>query len=167
MKIKTLFLTSVFSACAFAQVSPATPVFARDYVFPPVGLASSETAQVNVVNVATPTYAARPAAASCTGTITFANATGTTVGSPVTFTTTGSAVFTTQLSFSALGVAGTRGEFVADIKVTSLVPSTAGCSLLFSLETFDQSTGATHVWLANSAAAPAILGPIPFPLPRL
>src|ERR1041385_6877301 len=50
----TSFLAVAFAAStAFAQGSTSTTTTTRNFVFPPVGLGSTETAQVNVVNIAT------------------------------------------------------------------------------------------------------------------
>ena len=165
MKIKTLSWMSaamcVLTAGAFGQTSVATSGFTRTYNFPPVGLASSETAQVNVVNeAATPATAGAPAPA-CTGTVTFANASGKTIGTPASFTTTGSQVFSTQLTFSQLGASGTRGEFLASVQSTSAsFPLKAQCSPAMSLETFDDTTGATHVYVWNPATSASAILPI-------
>jgi hypothetical protein len=151
MKIFRLFFICGFAASAFGQIGPSVT---RDYNFPPVGLGSSETAQVNVLNSVSTGIAVGATAPSCSGTITFANASGKAVGNPVSFTTTGSQIFSTQLTFSQLGAGGTRGEFVASIQLTgSLLPVSNLCALVFSLETYDDATGATHVYLGNSAAA--------------
>jgi len=156
MKIVGLFAMSLFVTCAFGQTSAN---FARDYNFPPVGLASTETAQINLVNIASPSSTASESPA-CTGTITFANANGAVIGKPTSFTTTGSQVTSVQLMFSQLqlATADTRGEFVASVQLTHSLPPAASCSLVFSLETFDTSTGATHVYLGNSATGTALVG---------
>ncbi len=155
---RNLLLTPVLLACAFGQGSTGTASFIRDFSFPPVGLASSETAQVNVVNIANAPTNANAVAPSCAGTITFTGNSGATIGSPVSFTTTGGQIFSTQLAFSKLAATGTRGGFLASIQMTTVIPAKAPCSLVFSLETFDNSTGATHVFLGNSAAS---AGPTP------
>lgn len=162
MLVRSLLIVSALLGCASAQVT--TPImFARDYNFPPVGLASSETAQVNLVNMATPAtatpVAANPVAAACTGTVTFVNASGATVGSPISFNTIGSQIYSTELSFSKLATSGLRAEFVARVQWNVPVTAPAPCSLVFSLETFDNTTGATHVFLGNSATIA-----IPMPL---
>ena len=156
--MRNLLFLCGFATIAVAQPAIGTSTVTRDYSFPPVGLASSETAQVNVVNLATtPASAAGAAAPSCSGTIAFANAGGKAIGSPVSYTTTGSQVFSTQLTFSQLGATGTRGEFVASVQTTgSFLVSRALCVLGFSLETFDESTGVTHVYLGSSTATSAL-----------
>lgn len=148
--MRTLLLTCAFTACAFAQGTTGTASFNRDYIFPPVGLASSETAQVNVLNIATASTATGATAPSCTGTITFTDANGNTIGKATSFTTTGSQVFTAQLTSTELGVTGIRAEFVTTVQSNISFPAKAPCSLVLSLETFD-STGVTHVYLANPA----------------
>ena len=102
--------TAWLAASASAQTSSTT--FTRDFRFPPVGIASTETVQINVVNNATASSSGT--AASCTGTITFTNASGTVIG-------------------------------------TSSSSSSAPCALANSLETFDTSSGVTHVFLGGSA----------------
>ena len=138
----------------------------RDYNFPPVGLASTETAQVNLLNLATAASTATgttAAAPACTGTITFANSSGKTIGSATSFTTTGSQIFSTELTFSQLAATGTRGEFTASVQLTSSATvARTPCSLDVSLEAFDTTTGATHVYLGNPGLSSSglIIAPI-------
>jgi hypothetical protein len=156
MLIKSLILTPALLVSAFAQV-PVT--VARDYSFPPIGLASSETAQVNIWNSTLASLAPNSTPPTCTGIVAFANASGA-VGSTVPFSTTGSQIFSTELSFSKLASSGTRAEFVVTIQANSTVAALSHCSLVFSLETFDTSTGATHVFLgspATSTPAPILI----------
>jgi hypothetical protein len=127
-------------------------------VSPRWGLASSETAQLNPVNIAPAPTVAGAAAPSCTGTITFADSTGKTIGTPANFTTTGSQVSSTQLLFSQLPGNGARGEFVASVQLSLSFPEKAPCALVFSLETFDTTSGVTHVYLGNSATGTALIG---------
>jgi hypothetical protein len=159
MSIRSLLLMCLFAACALAQTAPIGVNLTRDYSFPPVGLAGSETAQVNVVNIAPAPSSANATAPSCSGTVTFLNAGGTAIGKATSFTTTGSQVFSTQLTFSQLGVASsdTRGEFVASVQLSGPFTSFGGCSLVFSLETFDTASGVTHVYLGNSATGTALV----------
>lgn len=161
MRLGSLLLTCAFATCAFSQGTTATATFTRDYSFPPVGLASSETAQVNILNVALASASANSTAPACTGTVTFVNASGKTIGTPASFTTTGSAIFSTQLTFSQLSATGTRGEFTASVQLSNALPAKAPCSLVFSLETFDDATGATHVYLGSSGIGPVLTAPIP------
>lgn len=159
MIVRTAFFAPVLLTLAcgprvFAQGTTGSAVVTRNYSFAPLGLASTETAQVNVVNNAKQGTSASSPAPVCTGTITFTNASGATAGKAVSFTTTGSEIFSTQLSFAALATSGTRAEFVATVESNSALPPTAPCSLVFSLETFDTQSGVTHVYLGNTAASP-------------
>ena len=158
--ISTITLVCALAATAFAQ---GTTSLTRSYNLPPVGLGSTETAQVNLVNTVTSSAGTSSASSpACTGTISFADASGKAIGSPVSFTTSGSQVFSTQLMFSQLGVTGTRGEFVGSIQLTTALPADGSrCSLTYSLETFDTSTGATHVYLSNALGAGAVLRFLP------
>jgi hypothetical protein len=158
MKIGSLILTCVFATCALAQT--AAPSFTRDYNFPPVGLASSETAQLNVVNIAPTPSNANASAPSCTGTVTFSNSGGTAIGKPTSFTTMGSQITSVQLTYSQLQLPSTdvRGEFIASVQLTTSFPPTTPCALVFSLETFDTMSGVTHIYLGNSATGTALIG---------
>lgn len=163
MFIRSLLLMSALLICAFGQGTTPPAVITRNYSFPPVGLASTETAQVNVVNTATASTAAGAAAPACNVTITFTNASAKTVDT-VKFTTTGSDIVSTGLSFSTLEPSSlTRAEFIASVELSTTPGSNTPCSAVFSLETFDTSgaTG-THVFLSNSAAV--VQGPIPVAL---
>ena len=160
MRFSSLILTCSFATFAFGQGAPTAPSATRDYSFPPVGLATSETAQLNVLNIAPASTATGAAAPSCTGTVTFSDATGKTIGTPTNFTTTGSQVTSTQLSFNQLPLptSGPRVEFVANVQLNVSSPEKAPCALAFSLETFDSTSGVTHVYLGSSSTGTALIG---------
>jgi hypothetical protein len=163
--LTTLALLSAGSAAAqvMLPIEPApTPIsYPWSYNSPPVGLAYTETLQVNVTNrpsaaatytgLPTTTIITVPTAESCTGTISFTNAAGTTIGKPVPFTVTTGQIFSAPLPFATTGFSGIRGEVVASVQGTTTIPSTNPstnlCSLSISLETFDTNTGVTHVFL--------------------
>lgn len=151
-----------FGPCLFGQGTTTSSTITRNYSFPPVGLGSSETAQVNVVNIAIASTAANATAPSCPGTITFTNAAGKSVGS-TSFTTTGNQITSAQLTFSTLATSGNRAEFIATVQQTVTIPTTAPCSLVFSLETYSNSTYQTDVFLGNSSAS--MTGPVIDPVP--
>jgi hypothetical protein len=135
-----------------AQIPTTYP---HNSAFPPVGLAFSETARINVANTAV--NPASGTAASCTGTISFNGATGAAVETPVKFTVTAGQIYSTDLTAAKLGVInGTRAEFIASVQLT-LTPKTP-CSLTISLETFDAVTGVTHLYLPNPGNGLATLG---------
>ena len=146
----TFLLAAALAASAFAQGSTTTTTTTQTFLFPPVGLGSTETAQVNVVNIAPASSSGT--AASCTGSISFANSTGTVIGKATPFTVGTGQVASVSLPFGTSGFSGTHGEFVATLTRTVTRPSTVPCSLVFSLETFATATGETHVVLTNSAS---------------
>jgi hypothetical protein len=157
--------TMIFTVALFVAVSPtlsqiATPVTTtgtRVYLFPPIGLGSSETASITVVNtdasssVVSPGAASAtlPSAPSCTGTISFSNANGA-IGTPASFMVGAEGFQTVTLPFASAGLTGNRGEIQG--KVSLAVSSAAPCSMQLSLETYDSTTFATHAVLSNPQA---------------
>jgi hypothetical protein len=163
----------LLASAAVAQTipSPLPPVsFTRSYVFLPVGLAPSETAQVNVVNTTqVPTSISTlvpPPSPACTGTISFLNATGAVIGKPTPFTVAPGQVFSATLPYGSAGVTGgARAEIRGEVQLLATPSATANaivfspCSLSYSFETFDTSTGVTHVF--NGAASATFAVPVP------
>lgn len=154
MILRTFLLIS--AAAAYGAICPlqaqGTAIAAsvtRTYLFSPVGLGGTETASITVVNTATASATAA-AAPSCTGTISFLNASGE-IGTATSFTLAAGQFKTVTLPFSSSGLTGLRGEIEGQVSLT--VPSTpTACSLAFSFETYDTTTGATHVVLSSSLA---------------
>ncbi len=140
-------LTATF---ALAQTSTTSGTVTQTSNTPVVGLASSETAQINVVNVASASSSGT--AASCTGTISFLNASGTAIGTATTFTIASGVISSVSLPFAKVGVTGTRTEIRGVITHTVTLNSGVPCSLEATLETYDTSTGVTHVYLSNIAS---------------
>ena len=130
----------VCSALAWAQ--DATTTATRSNFLPPFGLGSTETARIDLTNVAT--AATGGTAASCIGNVAFVNAAGTTIGTAANFTIASGQTFSASLTFASSGLSGARGELRAVIQVTRT--SGTPCSLLASLQTFDTSSGATHLY---------------------
>jgi len=135
-----LMAVASLSLAAFAQTSTSTVT--RTNSFPPVGLATTETMQVNLLNAASASSSGT--AASCTGTVSFANSSGTAIGSSTSFTIASGQVFSVSLPYSKAGLSG-RGEIVASLELT--FTSGTPCGLVSSLETFDSATGATHAYI--------------------
>lgn len=117
---------------------------------PPVGLASTETAQVNVVNSAP----ASAGSGTCTGSIAFYNAAGAIIGSATDFKVTNGEIFSAKLPYSSAQATGDsriviRAEvtlnFNAQTVEGSAVPPQP-CMLGGSLETYDTSSGVTHLF---------------------
>ena len=174
----------MLATCAVAQPTtssltlPASPAYSIPYNFPPIGLAFTETLQINVISqpsvpaispygtcdlcstfgVTAPVTTTTPPIAMptvCTGTVTFNDSAGKTIGSPIPFSIGVSGqVFSAPLPFSATRFTGFRGIVVASLLQT--VPaSTGACSLAMSLETFDTNTGVTHAVLNGSGQTAA------------
>lgn len=151
----SLAATAWMAMSAFAQTSTST--FTQNFRFPPVGIASTETMQINVLNNATASSSGT--AASCTGTITFTSATGTIIGTATSFTVTSGQVFSASLPFSKAGASGTRAEIVGSVQLTVSSSSSTPCSLANSLETFDTSSGVTHIFLGGGSSSERGGGP--------
>jgi hypothetical protein len=148
---------SAVAQSASATTPTPTPIsFTRSYAFPAVGLAGTETLQVNVVNMATvPTGSA--VTASCAGTVSFANSSGAAIGTPAKFTIGAGQIFSAPLPFGSSGYSS-RGEILATVQQTLAVPSSSLCSLAISLEVFDNGTGVTHAILTAPAAVAEPIG---------
>jgi hypothetical protein len=146
MSIRTLlpvFTASVFLSSAFAQTTTANT---REFDFPAIAFGSTETLEINAINVAA--NSANGTAASCTGSIAFHNAAGTAVGAATSFTLTAGQISTARLPFANAGSAAGRAAVRAVVQVT--IPAATPrppCSLQLSLEIFDSSTNATHVYI--------------------
>src|SRR5258706_11123090 len=72
------------AASAFAQGSTGSTTTTIQFSFPPTGLALTETAQINVTNIAA--ASSTGTAASCTGSVSFVNSSGATIGTATSFT---------------------------------------------------------------------------------
>ena len=164
MSFRRFLLISAAAVCCALPVCAqptTTPVsFTSNYVFPPFGLGSTETASITVVNRAVVPVSTNsttpPAAPSCAGTISFSNASGA-IGTPASFTLGSEQLKTVTLPFTAAGLTGIRGEIQATVSLTISASMRTPCSLVISLETYDSVTGATHLMLSNPLAA---VGPI-------
>ncbi|HLG98312.1 MAG TPA: hypothetical protein VKX49_18495 [Bryobacteraceae bacterium] len=146
-----------------AQPPTPTPV-TREIAFPPVGLAAMETMQVNIANTAA--NAASGTAASCTGSVSFLDSTGKAIaGTGGTFTVASGVTQSMTLLGSKANTTTTNGSR-AEVRVVISFNMTRGtpCALADSLETFDPTTGFTHVYLTGGT-----VGSLPVPvavLPR-
>jgi hypothetical protein len=142
-----LLAVAAFTAAIALSQTTSSGTVTETSNTPPVGLASSETAQINVVNIAS--NSSSGTAASCTGTISFLNASGTAIGTATPFTIASGVISSVSLPFAKVGVTGTRTEIRGVITRTVTLNSGVPCSLQATFETYDSSTGATHVYLAN------------------
>jgi hypothetical protein len=140
---------------AFGQTTVTTN-YAPSPTLPPVGLAATETVQVNVVNTA----AAFPngTVPSCSGTITFYNAHGSVIGTPTSFTVGSGQILSVTLPYASTGASGLRTVVRAGIATMETIAGFGipPCVLGSSLETYDSATGVTHTFVAG--------GPVPVPI---
>jgi len=157
--LRLLGAAALAISAASAQTTTTPSTVTRQSSFPPAGLASSETMQVNVANIATASPSGT--AASCTGTISFINSSGTTIGTAASFTLASGHGSSASLPYSQAGAGGTRAEIRGVVAVTATPGSGVPCALVSSLETYDTSTGVTHVFLAGPAEPADDLGPGP------
>lgn len=145
MKFRYLFVLAGFAGAAGAQ-SPSPAVIVRNLVFAPVGVATTETIQVNVANTAT---GSSSTAAACSGTISFTVAGAKTQPAAAKFTVAAGEIYSTDLAWANLGASGR-----AEVLVALQVSQTAGvpCAAISSVETYDTSSGVTHSYQTNPAA---------------
>jgi len=148
---------SFFAAAAAAQ-SPA-PDVAPLPSLPPIGVAPSETVQVNVANIAADASTGVPA--HCTGSITFYNAAGIAISTPATFAIGTRQMFSVPLPYASTGGTGARTVVRAEI---AMVATVAGfgippCVLVSSIESYDTTTGVTHAY-AQGTLGQGLIGVI-------
>jgi hypothetical protein len=155
MFLRRISLTFLVAAIAGMAQTTTTTTTTRDTTLGPVGIGSTETVQINVVNLAA--NASNGTAASCTGSITFNNATGNPIGTSTPFTVTAGQISSAALPFAKIG--GTaRAEVIGVIAMNTTSTSEAPCELHYSLETYDTTTGVTHVYVSNAAQGGQIGG---------
>jgi len=144
---KSLGAAIVFSlAAAMAQSGAITRTFL-------VGLGSTETAQIAVVNLAD-SPASGPVA-SCTGSIMFFNAAGTAIGTATAFALGTGQVASARLPFPSAGASGLRALIRGVVTVTRTTGSGGTCTPAATLDTFDSSTRVTkHRYAAEEAISP-------------
>lgn len=147
MHLIRLLAFVIAAGCLMAQTTTSTST--RQLSFPPIGMGTGETVEVNLANLAA--NSSSGTAASCAGTVSFVNPSGTAVGTTQNFTLTTGQATSVRLPFSSSGITGTRGVVRA---IVTLNLSTASprppCSLSITLQTFDTTTGATHALLTDS-----------------
>ncbi len=155
--------------CAMAQ-TPTTSTVTREYIFPPVGLGSGETASITVVNTAASSSSLGngsqlPQAPSCSGTIVFSNANGA-IGMPASFTVGANGFQTVTLAFANAGLGNDRGEIQGKVTLNLPTANPAPCALSISLETYDSMSFATHLVISSPASFAGSPLPIVTPFQR-
>jgi hypothetical protein len=147
----TLLVVSGSTLAAFgAEATPTIPPRTSTYNFAPVGLGSTEVLQVNIANLAS--NPAMGSAASCTASVAFLNASGAAIGTATSVTATAGETQSVKLSSPQAGT-GVHGE----VRVVVTLTETVGvpCSAVYTVETYDSSSGATHLYVTAN-------GPISF-----
>jgi hypothetical protein len=129
-----------------------TTATTQEFVFPPVTLSATETAQVNVVNNAPPATGTNPAP-SCIGNVVFVLSSTATPPAAAPFSLGAGQFFTASLPFSKLGVSTPLGEVVAKIELTVTTGSNVPCSLGASEVVVDTTSGATHAVVTATTTA--------------
>jgi hypothetical protein len=158
MLLRTLFVLFVTGA-AFAQ--PGSYSRTSNYTFPLVAVAvGSEGIEVNLINLASNPTNGNPA--SCTGSVAFSTVSQGTVISGTTDFTLAAGAATSIMPTAGNNIATTPpNRVLLKVVVTSTNTSGVPCSLAYTLNTFDSTTGATHVFLVG--ASPATIVPLTNP----
>lgn len=133
-------------------------------VLPPVGLATTETAQINVMSAAAG-YPGGAFVTSCQVSVTFYGSDGSALGKATEFTVGNiGQIFSAKLPYAVTGATGLRTSVGARIALTpapsafsTLSPPIPPCAVAFSLETFDTATGVTHAFVSGQAAQGATI----------
>ena len=141
---------------AIGQVTTTTTAATtRTTALAPFGLGTTETARINLTNVAVASAAGT--AASCEGNVAFLNAAGTAIGTATPFKLAAGTTSVASLPFTSAGLTGSRG--VVRVSITVNRPATSStspappCSLLGSLETFETVSGATHLYVTDQISS--------------
>jgi hypothetical protein len=156
------------AAMACGQQSPAKTIPHNTIVLPPVGLATSETAQINIMGTAA-NYPGWSFVTTCQASVTFYGPDGSTLGSPTSFILGKTPqIFSVVLPYASVGAKTSPMALSAQIALTPaasvfsvLSPPIPACVSAFTLETYDTVTGVAHVLLEGQAGqGPTILGAV-------
>ena len=139
---------SLAGVSLFGQNTGSATASTSSPLFPPVGVAPSETLQVNLTNIATKSGSSN-LLPQCSGTLTFYNAGGSVIGDGTSIGfSVATGILSVPLTYSAIGAAGQRAVVRVDIELSPVtLPTGSGtpaCSLLSSLEIYDAATGSIH-----------------------
>ena len=149
MIFRNLLLSFALAGAVFTAAGQTTTTNTRDYLFPPVGLASTETAELIAVNTAVNSTAGT--AASCAGSFQFITSTGAAIGTATAFTLASGQSAVARLPFASAQVTGIRGVIRAVVRQTiSTATPRPPCSLHLTFSTFDTVGGATHALVTGS-----------------
>jgi hypothetical protein len=95
-------------------------------------------------------------AASCTGSVSFLLSSGALIGTATTYTLASNQLKSVSLAFSSVSASAARVEIRPVVTQMGTIPSEAPCQLLVSIETYDTTTGVTHVYLNTTSGASSL-----------
>ncbi len=162
--ISTLPCASFVSECELIYAFERTP--SRIIVIPPMGVAPTETMQIDIKGGAAG-YAGS-FANTCSGVISFVGSDGATLGAQTTFMldkTTQS--FSAQLPYAVVGKNLPRPAVSAQISLTALPEAAATapastvppCISAFSVKTYDSTTGVVHGYMTGQSGPDLVSTP--------
>jgi hypothetical protein len=153
---QTRYVTILIAAvclCAATALAQTTTVVTTDVSTPVVGLAPSETVQINVINTAAASSSG--VAASCVGTVTFYGSNGAAIGGATSFT-----IGTGQVSsVSMVSGKSSRMSVRGVVALTETLRSGVPCSLATNVETYDTTSGVTHLHVESGSPVVQQAGP--------
>lgn len=156
-------LSVVTASLGWAQTTTTTTeTISSSINLPVVGVGSTQTLEVDVVNLAS--NASNGTAASCNASISFLNSSGTAIVSSTAIAKLGAGAATSAtLPFASSGGTGNRTLVRAVVTLTSSVstgtPRTP-CSLQVSMSLFETGSGATDAVIPGSGVASIVGGPV-------
>ena len=125
-------------------------VFTRSANFGPLGVGSTETLQITVLNTASnilPLASQIPVPGPCAGSVSLFDASGKQIGSAASFSVAAGDMQSLKFGFGQLATSGSRVELRGTISITPSSP--AFCPLSYAVETFDTSSGSTHLYFTG------------------
>jgi len=157
-----MILRRLLLPCISGIISAAIAAYGQNpqtIFLPPVNLAASETAQIQIMSSAA-AYVGGAFLTPCTAEVTFYGAGGSTLGTPANFTIGDTRqIFSAQLPYASTGVSGVSTAVNAQIALSTssgvfdvLAPPIPPCAVVYALDTHDTGTGVTHAFVAGWAA---------------
>jgi hypothetical protein len=142
--------------CAAIAVQAQNP---QTVFLPPVNLAASETAEVQITSSAA-AYVGEDFVANCYAVVTFYGAHGSMLGTYFNFAIGDTRqIFSAELPYAMTGGSGSNASISAQIALTAapavvdlLAPPIPLCALVYSLNTHDSASGVTHTFVTGRTA---------------
>jgi hypothetical protein len=163
---RRVLLICITGVCAAYGQSPLT-VF-----LPPVNLAPTETAQVEITSSAA-AYVGGAFISPCSAAVTFHGADGSALGTATNFTIGNSRqIFPAELPYASANATGSKTAISAQIDLGATAPGVIDvlgppiplCAVVYSLDTHDTATGVTHAFVTGQTTFGAtFFGGIPCP----